>query len=97
MYGGTVSTEDLQLAELRKIVPDVTLDELTIAGDPVVGFPAQRPWLTPYGVGLINITSIRRSGPGDRLEFQLADEHGKPYDDGEAWATKDKFWQEWPQ
>jgi hypothetical protein len=96
MYSNTITPNDLQLVEMQKIVPDVRLQELYVAGEAVLSFPTTRPWLTPLGVGLINITSIRRGSDG-RIEFQLADEKAIPYDNGQEWRTADKFWGEWPQ
>jgi len=96
MYGGTVSDDDLKIAELRKKVPDLKGSELDIKGVlSVRELPCEAPWLSPIGACLIMITDIRRGSEG-KLEFQLGDEDATPYDGGSVWATADAFYEEWP-
>jgi hypothetical protein len=96
MYSGTIQRDDLKLAEMQRHVPDVTAAELTIAGDPVLSLPAVRPWMSAFGSCLIGITAIRRNDAGE-IEFQLADEHNKPYENGTVWRPASAFYDEWPQ
>ena len=71
------------------------LRELYLSGGLLLdSLPFQAPWLTPGGAGLINITNLRRSN--GKIEFQLADESHKPYDNGDAWVLAEDFYNEWP-
>lgn len=84
--------------KLRARIPDITREELRIGGGDVEvdTLPFVAPWMSAFGSCLIKITDIRRR-PDGVVEFQLADEAGKPYDDGNAWATADKFWENYPK
>jgi hypothetical protein len=63
-------------------------------GETINKFPFEAPWLGALGMGLINITDLReRHGV---IQAQLADEDGKPYEDGNAWCALDRFPKEWP-
>jgi len=64
-------------------------------GDTINKLPFEAPWLTPFGMGLINISDLReRNGV---IQAQLADENGEPYEGGTVWVALDKFPSEWPQ
>ncbi len=96
MYGGTVTEKDLFFTKLKALVPDLQREEIIVSGDPIEALPCERPWLSAFGACMIGITAIRRNADG-KIEFQLADEHHKPYGDGNEWATADRFWDEYPQ
>ncbi|MCK4815096.1 hypothetical protein KA005_04940 [bacterium] len=73
--------------------------ELTVGKgvETIKSLPCVAPWLSPFGVCLINITSVRRNEFGV-VEFQLGDESAVPYKtkNGEAWVEADAFYPEWP-
>lgn len=64
-------------------------------GDSIDSLPFEAPWLSPFGMGLIKITDLRKNENG-KIEAQLADKSGKPYESGTAWCELDKFPNEWP-
>lgn len=96
MYSGTLTETDLEFAALCRKVPHLMKVELIVSGEQIKTLPCQRPWMTSLGMGVISITDIRRGLDG-RVEFQLADQNNKPYSDGKAWVSGDKFGSEWPQ
>lgn len=71
-------------------------DELKVGPMRVKSLPFTAPWMSGLGACLINVTDIRRGDDGE-LEFQLADEDNKPYDDGTAWVKKGDFYRSWPK
>lgn len=72
-------------------------EELHFAcGDRLKGFPTEMPWMTPLGLGLINISDMKRNDKGV-VVFQLADEHGVLYDEGTHWVPKEAFYEELPK
>jgi hypothetical protein len=102
MYSDSLSKSDYKfqkfITELKKKVPDLETSELLIGkGVAVVtSLPFEAPWLNAFGACLINISDVRRGEDG-KLEFQLADEDGEPYERGEAWCNADDFFDEWPK
>lgn len=76
--------------------PEKTVLFILPTGDKITKLPCQSPYLSPFGMGLINITAFRKTDSGE-IEVQLADENEKPYNDGTAWALLKSLPNEWPQ
>ena len=87
-------------AMIKGKIGDFTIEDLRLGGqhgDAVVDeLPFTAPWLSPFGACLINVTDVRRNSNG-KVEFQLADGHNKPYEDGTEWRPSEAFYSEWPQ
>ena len=99
MYSGTLGQQDLDIAKLQQVVPDLHPSELVIGHGiaTVTRLPFEAPWLSALGACLIMVTSIRRRGDSGELEFQLGGEDAVPYDNGEAWCKAGDFYSEWPK
>jgi hypothetical protein len=75
---------------------EYTDDELMLGGHALLdALPFKAPWMSPFGACFIKVTDVRRKEDGT-IEFQLADEANKPYENGTAWAVAAHFYSEWP-
>ncbi len=97
MYGGTITKQDLFVAKLSEKVPGITKHDLIVSDDMITALPCERPWLSMGGAGMIGITDVRRNTETGKIEYQLADQNHVPYENGTAWATADKFYDEYPK
>jgi hypothetical protein len=83
-------------AMLSAKIGEYTDDELMLGGHALLdSLPFKAPWMSPFGACFIKVTDVRRTEAGI-VEFQLADEANKPYQDGTAWAVAAHFYSEWP-
>ena len=76
----------------------MTIKATLPTGDEITSLPFEAPWLTPYGMGLINITALRQNSDGT-IEAQLVNENAEPYirNGSDVWCDIKNFPSEWPQ
>lgn len=84
-------------------IGEFQLEEMRIGGRSkpikVTSLPFKAPWMTAFGVGLVNIVDISRN-EGGRVVFTIADENNIPYKDeygNEVKVHSQDFYPEWPQ
>lgn len=86
---------DFLRAVISKIGPYKESELMLGGGIPMTSLPFNAPWMTPFGIGEVNITDLRRDDDG-RVMFQLADQDNVPYKNGTVWYHASAFPHDYP-